>query len=61
MIDFKEEDFDKAIDFNRNHIDDSHNVQILVAILLYPKLVKNLCIVNEFHKTPLGHSLYKDW
>ncbi|KAL4474855.1 hypothetical protein ABPG74_001551 [Tetrahymena malaccensis] len=61
MIDFKEEDFDKAVDFNRNHIDDSHNVQILTAILLYPKLIKNMCLINEFHKAPLGHSLLKDW
>ncbi|KAL4512346.1 hypothetical protein ABPG72_005348 [Tetrahymena utriculariae] len=61
MIDFKEEDFDKAADFNRNHIDDSHNVLILAAILLYPKLIKNMCLINEFHKAPLGHSLLKDW
>jgi len=40
MLDFNDEDFAKAIDFSKGHIDENHKVLILAAILLYPKLIK---------------------
>ena len=50
LIDFTIDDFKKATDFKRNHAEDSHNVLILVAILLYPRLIKELSEKNEFQK-----------
>lgn len=51
LIEFKKEDFDNAIDFNNvDHLKSSHNTLILLAILLYPKLIVDISEMNEFNK-----------
>lgn len=56
LIKFTAEDMQKALDFTRDHREDGANVLILVAILLYPRLLLELATKNDFQKLQTSHS-----
>lgn len=61
---FTKQDFESAISFDKdkNHLDENENVLILVAILLYPSLIKDIAEKNEFQKQPnMSHSSFTNW
>ena len=54
------QDFMKALNFDKNILKENHNALLMAAIFLYPEIILKIIDVNEFQKQNLTHSSFKN-